>query len=169
MCDTVILIPLSFCAFNASTIFNGLVYYNQWNRLYGWQIFLVILGIFILLSGVLVLSWKRSTAPEEDLLTGEDRRLLGQDVEGLTELYDDDDFGDFEDNIDLDSSEYRLSFEGNSSTTTGMFTFEEMIDDDDDADEKTSLLGKRSIGTRSTRSNKSNMSNNRLIHDNYGI
>lgn len=164
MCDTVILVPLSFCAFNASTIFNGLVYYNQWNRLYGWQIFLVILGIFILLSGVLVLSWKRGTAPEEELLTGEDRMLLGHE----TELYDEDDFGDFEENIDLDSSEYRLSFEGNSSTTTGMFTFEEMIDDDD-ADEKTSLLGKRSIGTRSTRSIKSNISNNRLIHDNYGI
>jgi hypothetical protein len=167
MCDTVILVPLSFCAFNAFTIFNGLVYYNQWNRLYGWQIFLVILGIFILLTGVLVLSWRRSTAPEEELLAGEDRMLLGHDVEGLTELYEDDDFGN---SIDLDSSEYRLSFEGNSSTTTGIFAFEEMLDDDDDdADEKTSLLGKRSIGTRSIKSIKSNRSNNRLIHDNYGI
>ncbi|GBC07519.1 hypothetical protein RclHR1_07500004 [Rhizophagus clarus] len=167
MCDTVILVPLSFCAYNAFTIFNGLVYYDQWNRLYGWQIFLVILGIFILLSGVLVLSWRRSSAPEDGLLTGEDRVLLGHDVEGLTELYDDDDFGDYEENIDLDSPEYRLSFEGNSSTTTGMLAFEEMIDDDDDdADEKTSLLGKRSI---SAKSNKSNRSNNRLIHDNYGI
>ncbi|CAB4424292.1 unnamed protein product [Rhizophagus irregularis] len=142
MCDTVILIPLHFA--------------HLMPPQYLMVLYIIIngIGIFILLSGVLVLSWKRSTAPEEDLLTGEDRRLLGQDVEGLTELYDDDDFGDFEDNIDLDSSEYRLSFEGNSSTTTGMFTFEEMIDDDDDADEKTSLLGKRSIGTRSTRSNK---------------
>ncbi|CAG8808616.1 2282_t:CDS:2, partial [Racocetra persica] len=53
-----------------------------------YQILLVILGICILLCGVLVLSWRRSVAPEEGLLTGEDRMLYGQDIEGLTELYE---------------------------------------------------------------------------------
>ncbi|RIA80623.1 magnesium transporter NIPA-domain-containing protein [Glomus cerebriforme] len=161
LCDTVVLVPLSFCTFNASTIFNGLMYYNQWNRLHWWQIVLVILGICILLCGVLVLSWRKSTAPEEEFLVGEERLLLGRDVEGLTELYDDDD--DFyEDTLDLNDYSDEHPLEGNSSNT-GMFAFEEMLDDDenDDSDEKTSLLSKRS--------SRNSRNNNRLIHGNYGI
>jgi hypothetical protein len=137
------LIPLSFCTYNASTIFNGLVYYDQWGLLYGWQIFLVILGICILLYGVLVLSWRRTIAPEEGLLAAEDRILLGHDVEGLTELYDgEEDFNRYDENMDLNNSYYSDSLEEDSSNT-GMLTSEEMLqdDDNDDADEKTSLLG----------------------------
>ncbi|CAG8547542.1 3274_t:CDS:2, partial [Funneliformis mosseae] len=91
LCDTVILIPLSFCTYNVSTIFNGLVYYNQWNQLYWWQIFFVILGICLLLCGVLVLSWRRSIVPEEVFVVGEDSMLFEHNIEGFTELYD----GDF--------------------------------------------------------------------------
>ncbi|RIA84846.1 hypothetical protein C1645_728030 [Glomus cerebriforme] len=136
LCDTVILIPLSFCTYNVSTIFNGLVYFNQWNRLYWWQIFLVILGIWILLCGVLILSWRRNTAPEEELfVVGEDRMLLGHDIEGLTELYEE--IGDF--------NKYTF-IEGNSSNT-GTLTFEEILQNDEneneDANEKTSLLKHR--------------------------
>ncbi|KAG0193589.1 hypothetical protein DFQ28_004481 [Apophysomyces sp. BC1034] len=58
LCDTVILIPLSFCAFNVSCLFNGLVYYNQWDQLRWWQLFLVILGVAITVCGVLILSWR---------------------------------------------------------------------------------------------------------------
>src|ERR1700757_3362871 len=61
LCDTVILIPLSFCSFNVSCLFNGLVYYNQWERLFWWQILCVMCGIAILVSGVLVLSWRSMT------------------------------------------------------------------------------------------------------------
>ncbi|CAI2178123.1 16402_t:CDS:2, partial [Funneliformis geosporum] len=89
LCDTVILVPLSFCTYNVSSIFNGLVYYNQWNQLYWWQIFFVTLGICLLLCGVLILSWRKSIAPEEEFIV-EDRMLLGHNIEGFTELYDDD-------------------------------------------------------------------------------
>ncbi|CAO3650591.1 unnamed protein product [Cunninghamella echinulata] len=58
LCDTVILIPLSSCAFNVSCLFNGLVYYDQWPRLYWWQLLLVMIGVTITISGVLFLSWR---------------------------------------------------------------------------------------------------------------
>ncbi|SAL96567.1 hypothetical protein [Absidia glauca] len=58
LCDTVVLIPLSSCAFNVSCLFNGLVYYNQWNRLFWWQLLLVMVGVTITISGVLILSWR---------------------------------------------------------------------------------------------------------------
>ncbi|GBB92863.1 hypothetical protein RclHR1_02070006 [Rhizophagus clarus] len=142
LCDTIVLIPLSFCTYNVSTIFNGLVYFNQWGRLYWWQIFLVILGVCVLLCGVLILSWRRSTAPEEELFAvGENRLLLGQDIEGLTELYEEgEDFN-------------KHSLIGGNSSNTGLLAFEEMLQDDenenDDADEKTSLLGKHRSKSRS--------------------
>ncbi|GAB5591746.1 hypothetical protein Unana1_06646 [Umbelopsis nana] len=61
LCDTVILVPLNFCSFNVSCLFNGLVYYDQWERLFWWQIVCVLFGIVILVSGVLVLSWRSMT------------------------------------------------------------------------------------------------------------
>ncbi|CAG8503917.1 11729_t:CDS:2 [Diversispora eburnea] len=109
MCDTVILIPLSFCTYNVSTIFNGLVYYNQWDKLRWFQILLVIIGISILLCGVLVLSWRKSVSPEEELLT-EESMLLGHDFEGLTELYEgEDSFTRYIDNNNLDFTTYLLN------------------------------------------------------------
>ena len=56
LCDTIILVPLNFCSFNVSCLFNGLVYYNQWDRLFWWQIVAVLFGISILVCGVLVIS-----------------------------------------------------------------------------------------------------------------
>ncbi|CAO3653056.1 unnamed protein product [Cunninghamella blakesleeana] len=58
LCDTVIMIPLSSCAFNVSCLFNGLVYYDQWQRLFWWQLLLVMIGVTITISGVLFLSWR---------------------------------------------------------------------------------------------------------------
>ncbi|CAO3671070.1 unnamed protein product [Umbelopsis ramanniana] len=58
LCDTVILVPLNFCSFNVSCLFNGLMYYDQWERLFWWQIVCVLCGIVVLVSGVLVLSWR---------------------------------------------------------------------------------------------------------------
>ncbi|KAI8066032.1 hypothetical protein BDF21DRAFT_345889 [Thamnidium elegans] len=60
-CDTVILIPLSSCTFNVSCLFNGLVYYDQWDRLRWWQLLLVMLGVTITICGVLMISWRSST------------------------------------------------------------------------------------------------------------
>lgn len=41
-----------------SCLFNGLVYYDQWERLVWWQMIAVLLGIAVLVGGVLVISWQ---------------------------------------------------------------------------------------------------------------
>ncbi|KAI7906015.1 magnesium transporter [Cokeromyces recurvatus] len=56
LCDTMILVPLNFCSFNISCLFNGLVYYNQWDKLCWWQVMIVLLGIMLLVYGVLMIS-----------------------------------------------------------------------------------------------------------------
>ncbi|KAI8342432.1 magnesium transporter NIPA-domain-containing protein [Chlamydoabsidia padenii] len=61
LCDTIILVPLNFCSFNVSCLFNGLVYYNQWDRLFWWQVVLVLIGIAILVWGVLIISFHSTT------------------------------------------------------------------------------------------------------------
>ncbi|KAI7854392.1 hypothetical protein BDC45DRAFT_440711 [Circinella umbellata] len=78
MCDTVILIPLSFCAFNVSCLFNGLVYYNQWDRLRWWQLLCVMLGVVITICGVICLSWRRGSGitQEETVVAREDYTIL---------------------------------------------------------------------------------------------
>ncbi|KAI7869791.1 hypothetical protein BDF14DRAFT_1741711 [Spinellus fusiger] len=58
LCDTIILVPLNFCAFNVSCLFNSLVYYNQWDRLFWWQVVAVLVGIVILICGVVAISWQ---------------------------------------------------------------------------------------------------------------
>ncbi|KAK9767360.1 hypothetical protein K7432_002899 [Basidiobolus ranarum] len=56
LCDTLLLVPISFCAYNVSSLCNGLVYYNQWSRLEWWQLVLVVIGVIILSFGVFALS-----------------------------------------------------------------------------------------------------------------
>ncbi|WVF71370.1 hypothetical protein IAT40_006174 [Kwoniella sp. CBS 6097] len=48
--------PLAFCFFNLSSIFDGLVFYDQFDRLRTYQIVLVSLGVAVLLLGVWVVS-----------------------------------------------------------------------------------------------------------------
>ncbi|WWD17097.1 hypothetical protein CI109_101534 [Kwoniella shandongensis] len=48
--------PLAFCFFNLASIFDGLVFYDQFGRLATYQIVLVSLGVAILLLGVWVVS-----------------------------------------------------------------------------------------------------------------
>ncbi|RHZ79634.1 hypothetical protein Glove_143g61 [Diversispora epigaea] len=163
MCDTVILVPLSFCTYNVSTIFNGLVYYNQWDKLRWYQILLVIIGISILLCGVLVLSWRKSVAPEEELLT-EESMLLGHDFEGLTELYEgEDNFTRYIDNNNLDFAVIgNIGNIGNSvsvyqdfgDSSKGIIEMmqEEEEESSDNANEKTYLLNKNRRGNRCNRS-----------------
>ncbi|KAF9123384.1 hypothetical protein BGW39_009009 [Mortierella sp. 14UC] len=76
LCDTVLLVPLSFCAYNVSCLFNGLVYYNQWGRLYWWQILLILFGISQVLVGVLVLAWRPSAGDEYLDEDGDEATLL---------------------------------------------------------------------------------------------
>ncbi|KAG0232768.1 hypothetical protein BGW42_007928 [Actinomortierella wolfii] len=81
LCDTVLLVPLSFCAYNVSCLFNGLVYYNQWGRLYWWQILFVLFGISQVLIGVLVLAWRPDVMNADDYR--HDGMLDDSDEEGL--------------------------------------------------------------------------------------
>ncbi|KAJ1652438.1 hypothetical protein IWQ61_007226 [Dispira simplex] len=56
LCDTLILAPLAFCSYNLSTLFNGLVYYDQIGVFSPLQLGLVILGATLLSTGVVILS-----------------------------------------------------------------------------------------------------------------
>ncbi|KAG0028270.1 hypothetical protein BGZ81_004897 [Podila clonocystis] len=76
LCDTVLLVPLSFCAYNVSCLFNGLVYYDQWGRLYWWQILLVLFGISQVLVGVLVLAWRPTEEYSDEMNDQEEATLL---------------------------------------------------------------------------------------------
>ncbi|KAF9376696.1 hypothetical protein CPB97_010659 [Podila verticillata] len=76
LCDTVLLVPLSFCAYNVSCLFNGLVYYDQWGRLHWWQILLVLFGISQVLVGVLVLAWRPTEEYSDELNDQEEATLL---------------------------------------------------------------------------------------------
>ncbi|KAL9544448.1 hypothetical protein MBANPS3_007626 [Mucor bainieri] len=66
LCDTVIMIPLSSCTFNVSCLFNGLVYYDQWNRIIWWHLLLVMFGVAVTICGVLLISWKPSAKLMEE-------------------------------------------------------------------------------------------------------
>lgn len=76
LCDTVLLVPLSFCAYNVSCLFNGLVYYDQWGRLFWWQILLVLFGISQVLVGVLVLAWRPTEEYSDEANDQEEATLL---------------------------------------------------------------------------------------------
>jgi hypothetical protein len=65
LCDTMILVPLNFCSFNVSCLFNGLVYFNQWDALYWYQVMAVLFGIVILVLGVLVISLQPSLSRDD--------------------------------------------------------------------------------------------------------
>ncbi|KAI8877405.1 hypothetical protein K501DRAFT_260463 [Backusella circina FSU 941] len=78
LCDNLILVPLSFCAFNVSCLFNGLVYYDQWDRLRWYQIVFVMLGVIVTVYGVVLLSWKSSAEFTEELQEEERSALLAE-------------------------------------------------------------------------------------------
>lgn len=56
--STSVLYPLVFCVYNIIAILDGLLYYQQTSRLSPLYGGLIALGTFILLSGVLALSWR---------------------------------------------------------------------------------------------------------------
>ncbi|KAI8391226.1 uncharacterized protein BYT42DRAFT_556104 [Radiomyces spectabilis] len=76
LCDTIILVPLNFCSFNVSCLFNGLMYYNQWDQLFWWQVVAVLSGIVILVYGVLVIFFQPSTTRLKDV--DPDHNIKGQ-------------------------------------------------------------------------------------------
>ncbi|KAL7310432.1 hypothetical protein PS15m_009936 [Mucor circinelloides] len=79
LCDTVIMIPLSSCTFNVSCLFNGLVYYDQWNRIIWWHLVLVMFGVAVTICGVLLISWKPSA------------KLVEEEIDVVNSVLDDSD------------------------------------------------------------------------------
>ncbi|KAI5776161.1 magnesium transporter NIPA-domain-containing protein [Geopyxis carbonaria] len=63
LCSTSVLYPLVFCVYNIIAIMDGLLYYRQTSRLSTSSGCLIALGTAILLSGVLALSWRLSGEP----------------------------------------------------------------------------------------------------------
>ncbi|TFY54775.1 hypothetical protein EVJ58_g8661 [Rhodofomes roseus] len=57
LADPTVICPLAFCLYNLSSIFNGLVYFNQFSVLSKKQLILVLVGIVILLAGVWIVSF----------------------------------------------------------------------------------------------------------------
>jgi hypothetical protein len=58
--STSVLYPLVFCIYNIIAILDGLIYFNQADRLSLLHALLIALGTIILLAGVLALSWRLS-------------------------------------------------------------------------------------------------------------
>ncbi|KAH9937702.1 uncharacterized protein B0H18DRAFT_1091789 [Fomitopsis serialis] len=57
LADPTVVCPLAFCFYNLSSIFNGLVYFDQFSVLSNKQLILVLVGIVILLAGVGIVSF----------------------------------------------------------------------------------------------------------------
>ncbi|OBZ79715.1 putative magnesium transporter NIPA8 [Grifola frondosa] len=57
LADPTLVCPLAFCFYNLSSILNGLVYFDQFSLLSTTHLLLVLLGIFVLLAGVWVVSF----------------------------------------------------------------------------------------------------------------
>ncbi|KAI8967134.1 hypothetical protein BDF20DRAFT_830065 [Mycotypha africana] len=72
LCDTIILVPLNFCSFNVSCLFNGLFYYNQWDSLGWWPLMAVLMGICVLIHGVLLISFHHSHQRQSIFLSDDD-------------------------------------------------------------------------------------------------
>ncbi|TLD08061.1 hypothetical protein E2P81_ATG10318 [Venturia nashicola] len=64
--STSVLYPFVFCIYNIVAILDGLIYFRQTDRLPPLHAGLIGLGTFILLSGVLALSWRLQDDDEED-------------------------------------------------------------------------------------------------------
>ncbi|KAG9000069.1 hypothetical protein FRB94_005648 [Tulasnella sp. JGI-2019a] len=77
LADPTLVCPLAFCFYNVSTIFNGLIYYDQLQLLTPLHLGLVVLGMVVLLGGVYAVSIQ--TEEEE----GRDGDWLPADEEGV--------------------------------------------------------------------------------------
>ncbi|KAF5314122.1 hypothetical protein D9611_006806 [Ephemerocybe angulata] len=80
LADPTLVCPSAFCFYNLSSIVNGMVYFNQLSLIKPLHLGLVILGIFVLLGGVWVVSIQ-SGGGGVDIGTwsGEETELLGPD------------------------------------------------------------------------------------------
>jgi hypothetical protein len=56
VCDTVIVVPIFFAFYTTLALLNGNVYMDQWGEYDPWKYAIIIIGIFILVGGVYLLS-----------------------------------------------------------------------------------------------------------------
>ena len=63
LCSTSILYPFVFCVYNIIAILDGLIYFDQTDRITVKESLLIALGTAILLAGVFALSWRLSDQP----------------------------------------------------------------------------------------------------------
>ncbi|KAF3108352.1 hypothetical protein TWF569_002114 [Orbilia oligospora] len=81
LCSTSVLYPLVFCVYNIFAISNGLIYYNQAGRLSTLSSSLIALGVFILLSGVLALSWRLEQSSQPFIQDADDGPSMDEESE----------------------------------------------------------------------------------------
>ncbi|ANB13015.1 hypothetical protein AWJ20_1293 [Sugiyamaella lignohabitans] len=67
LCSTSVLYPLVFCVYNIITIMNGLIYFRQTASLSFVRIVLIAFGTFLVLAGVLCLSWRLNDSQAPNL------------------------------------------------------------------------------------------------------
>jgi hypothetical protein len=67
LCSTSVLYPLVFCVYNIIAIIDGLIYFNQGDRLSSLHAGLIALGTVVLLAGVVCLSWRLEDNEEEPM------------------------------------------------------------------------------------------------------
>ncbi|KAJ7783782.1 hypothetical protein DFH07DRAFT_789090 [Mycena maculata] len=77
LADPTLVCPSAFCFYNLSSIVNGLVYFDQFSLIPPLHLGLVILGIFVLLGGVWVVSVQSGSGGGEDTWSDE------ESVEGI--------------------------------------------------------------------------------------
>ncbi|KZO93441.1 hypothetical protein CALVIDRAFT_539889 [Calocera viscosa TUFC12733] len=82
--DPTLICPLAFCMFNISSILDSLIYFDQFRRLSALQLSMILLGTFLLLAGVWILSLQSSKGVQ--LGTGlAEPALLTQEPESYAE------------------------------------------------------------------------------------
>jgi len=72
LADPTLVCPSAFCFYNLSSIVNGLVYFDQFSLIPPLHLGLVILGIFVLLGGVWVVSIQSGSSSGEDAWSDEE-------------------------------------------------------------------------------------------------
>jgi drug/metabolite transporter (DMT)-like permease len=115
--STSVLYPLVFCIYNIIAILDGLIYFNQTDRIKPLHAGFICLGTIILLSGVLALSWRLSDEQTQNPAVAQSALAPGL---GFVEDTEDEDYSD-ETNVDEEraiASQHRALLNGEPMTPT---------------------------------------------------
>jgi drug/metabolite transporter (DMT)-like permease len=115
--STSVLYPLVFCIYNIIAILDGLIYFDQLDRLSALHAGFICLGTIILLSGVLALSWRLSDEQTQNPAVAQSALAPGL---GYVEDTEDEDYSD-EVNVEEEltiASQHRALLNGQPMTPT---------------------------------------------------